>query len=82
MFTGFAVGHLGRTAFEHAAGHKTKLPVACFGETLPWRRKTTIAELNKHDGIFRKMILGTSSTSTTIVISTLGCSREDETYAC
>ena len=45
----FAVRYHGRTAFEYATGHKTKLPVACSGEMVLWMQKRTTAELNKHD---------------------------------
>ena len=36
FFNRYAVRHHGRTAHEYATGHKTKLPVACFGETVLW----------------------------------------------
>ena len=49
IFIRFAVRHRGRTAFEYATGHNTKLLVACFGETVLWRQKRTTAALNKHD---------------------------------
>ena len=48
IYSRFAVRHHGRTAHEYATGHKTKLPVACFGETVLWRKKRTIADLNQH----------------------------------
>ena len=49
IFKRYAVRHHGRTEHEYATGHKTKLPVACFGETVLWRQKRTTAKLNKHD---------------------------------
>ena len=48
-FNRYAVRHHGRTALEYDTGHKTKLPVACFGETVLWKKKRTSADLNKHD---------------------------------
>ena len=61
IFNRYAVRHHGRSAHEYATGHKTKLPVACFGEPVLWRKKRTIADLNKHDvehseGVFLDMI--------------------------
>ena len=34
-----AVRHHGRTTREFITGHKMKLPLPCFGETLLWRQK-------------------------------------------
>ena len=48
IFNRYAVRHHGRTAHEYATGHKTKLPVACFSETVLRRQKRTTAELKKH----------------------------------
>ena len=45
IFDRYAVHHHSRTAHEYATGHKTKVPVACFGETVLSRKKRTIAEL-------------------------------------
>ena len=63
----WAVRRHGRTSFEHAKGHKTKTPVACFGEQLLWRKRKTGA-LNKLDadwteGIFLGMTGQTSEIS-------------------
>ena len=65
------VKHHGRTVQEYVTGHKTKVPVACFGETVLWRKKRTLAELNKHDSEYSEGIfLGLSGTSTELVIGT------------
>ena len=63
--------HHGRTAREYATGHKTKLPVACLGETVLWRKKRTIADLNKHDVEYSEgVFLGTSGMSSEFVLGT------------
>ena len=56
----YAARHHGRTAHGNTTGHKTKLPVACFGETVLWRKKRTIADPSNSDveyseGIFLGM---------------------------
>ena len=71
MLNRVAVRHHGRTTHEFITGHKMKLPVACFGETLLWRQKRATTDLGKHDpeyveGIF----LGMSGTSAEIMIGT------------
>ena len=48
-----------------------KLPVACFGKTVLWRKKRTTADLNKHDveysdGVF----LGISGMSAELLVGT------------
>ena len=71
LFTRFAVRHHGRTAHEYATGHKTKLPIAIFGETILWRKKRTAADLNKHDVEFSEGIyLGMDGMSSEILIGT------------
>ena len=57
IFNRYAVRHHGRTAHEYATGHKTKLPVACFGETVLWRKKRTIADLSNHDVEYSEGVL-------------------------
>ena len=73
IYIRFAVRQHGRKAREYGTGHKTKLPVACFGEIVLWRKKRTTAELNKHDveyceGVF----LGMSGIGSVLVIGTPG----------
>ena len=71
IYNRFAVRHHGRTAHEYASGHKTKLPVACFGETVLWRKKRTIAELNKHDVEYSEgVFLGMSGMGSELVVGT------------
>ena len=71
IYNRFAVRHHGRTAHEYATGHKTKLPVACFGETVLWRKKRTMAELNKYDVEYREGIfLGMSGMGSELIIGT------------
>ena len=66
-----AVRHHGRTTHEFITGHKMKLPVAIFGETLLWRRKRETSELGKHDPEYTEGIfLGMSGTSAEIVLGT------------
>ena len=63
--------HHARTAHEYATGHKTKLPVACFGETVLWRKKRTIADPNKHDVEYSEgVFLGMSAMSSDVVLGT------------
>ena len=71
IFHRYAVRHHGRTAHEYATGHKTKLPVACFGETVLWRQKRTTTDLNKHDVEYSEGIfLGISGMSTELLVGT------------
>ena len=71
IFNRYAVRHHGRTAHEYATGHKTKLPVACFGETVLWRQRRNIAELGKHDVEYTEGIfLGISGMSTELLVGT------------
>ena len=73
IYNRFAVRHHGRTAHEYGTGHKTKLPVACFGETVLWRKKRTTAELNKHDVEYSEgVFLGMSGMGSELVIGTPG----------
>ena len=66
-----AVRHHGRTTHEYATGHKTKLPVACFGETVLWRQRRDTSELGKHDVEYTEgVFLGMSGTSAELVIGT------------
>ena len=66
-----AVRHHGRTTHEYVTGHKMKLPIACFGETLLWRRRRVASELGKHDVEYTEGIfLGMSGTSAELVIGT------------
>ena len=51
------------------SGHKTKLHVACFRETVLWRQKRTTAELNKHDVAYSEgVFLGTGGMSTELPV--------------
>ena len=69
IFNRYAVRHHGRTAHEYVTGHKTKLAVACFGETVPWRQKRTTAKLNKHDVEYSEGIFfGISGMSTELLV--------------
>ena len=71
IFTRFAVRHHGRTAHEYATGHKTKLPVACFGETVLWRQRRATSELGKYDVEYREGIyLGMSGMSSELLLGT------------
>ena len=71
IYNRFAVRHHGRTAHEYATGHKTKLPVACFGETVLWRQKRTKADLNKHDVEYSEgLFLGMSGMGSELIIGT------------
>ena len=66
-----AVRHHGRTTHEYIIGHKMKLPVASFGETLLWRKKRETSDLGKHDVEYTEGIfLGMSGTSAEIVLGT------------
>ena len=57
----------------YATGHKTKLPVACFGGTVLWRKNRETAEPNKHDVEYVEgLFLGISGMSTELVIGTPG----------
>ena len=61
----------GRTTHEYITGHKMKLLVACFGETMLWRRKRETSDLGKHDPEYTEGIfLGMSGTSAEIVLGT------------
>ena len=71
IFNRTGVRHHGRTAHEYATGHKTKLPVACFGETVLWRQRSTTAELNKHDVEYSEgVFLGICGISTELLVGT------------
>ena len=71
IFIRVSVRHHGRTAFEYATGHQTKLPVACFGETVLWRKKRTIAELTGRDVEYSEgVFLGMSGVSSEFVLGT------------
>ena len=71
IFSVFVVRHHSRTAFEYATGHKTKLPVACFGEAVSWRQKRTTAALNTYGVEYSEgLFLGISGMSTELVIDT------------
>ena len=71
IFNRFAVRHHGRTAHEYATGHKTKLPVACFGETVLWRQRRNNSELGKHHSEYSEGIfLGIGGMSTELLVGT------------
>ena len=73
IYNRFAVSHHGRTEHECGTCHKTKLPVACFGETVLWTKKRTTAELNNHDVEYSEgVFLGMSSMGSELVIGTPG----------
>ena len=62
-------------------GHKTKLPVACFGETVLWRQRRNIAELGKHDVEYTEgVFLGISGMSTKFLVGTPRECSEHEMY--
>ena len=61
----------GRTVFEYITGHKMKTPITCFGESVLYRKKRHIGELNKldsewSDGVF----LGISGNTPLALIGT------------
>ena len=67
----FRVGTSGRTPYEVATGHRSKTPIACFGEHILYHKKRNIAGLNKaesewYDGIY----LGMSGSSSYILVGT------------
>lgn len=71
IFNRYAVRHHGRTAHEYATGHKTKLPVACSGETVLWRQRRANSELGKHDAEYSEGIfLGIGGMSTELLVGT------------
>ena len=66
-----AVRHHGRTTHEFITGHKMKLPLPCFGETLLWRQKRSTSNLGKHDSEWTEgVFLGMSGTSAELVLGT------------
>ena len=66
----WAVRRRGRTAFEYAKGHKTKSPVACFGEQLLWRKRKG-GSLNKLDSEWAEGIfLGMTGQTPEILVGT------------
>ena len=71
IFNRYAVRHHGRTAHEYATGHKTKLPVACFGETVLWRQRRNNSELGNHGSEYSEGIfLGIGGMSTELLVGT------------
>ena len=61
----------GRTVYEHVTGHRMKVPLAIFGESVMWRRKRHPGALNKFDSEWADGIyLGVAGLSTEAVIGT------------
>ena len=61
----------GRTVYEFVTGHRMKVPMAIFGESVVWRQKRHSAALNKYDSEWSDGIyLGIAGLSTEALIGT------------
>ena len=49
ILTRFAIRDSGRIAYEQITGHRTKQPIACFGEVVMWRRARKVSGAGKWD---------------------------------
>ena len=67
----FRMGTSGRTPYEIATGHRSKTPIACFGEHILYHKKRNIVGLGKaesewYDGVYP----GMSGSSSYILVGT------------
>ena len=67
----FSVKANGRTPYESTTGHKTKQPIACFGERILWQNKRSVTGIGKNvsewfDGVF----IGMSGSSPYLLVGT------------
>ena len=73
----FRVRPSGRTPYETTTGHKSKVPIACFGEHILWQSKRVLGDIGKaesewYDGIYLGM---SGSSSYTLVGTSNGIER-------
>ena len=67
----YAVRSNGRTTYEMVTGHRTNVPIVCFGEIVLWRRKRKEAGAGKWDCEYREgAFLGLGATGVQIMVGT------------